>query len=136
MRGRLRRPDAEQPLLTPVRIYVRDAVAAIGEHHRHVPEHPPRIVHAATLPRPRQRIRQRGRQPGPIGQLDQQRHPSMRHQPLSVRGDFYRFQPSRRLHHPGVLLGRDCRRQEPAFSRPGRTFPSARSARYRRFEAR
>ena len=55
MGRRLRRPRAEQPLLTPIRVDVGHAIAAVSEHHRHVPQHPPRIVRRAPLPRPGQR---------------------------------------------------------------------------------
>ena len=103
---------------------------------RHIAEHPAGIVRGAARPRVRQRTRKGFRQAGTIGQLNQQHHPGMRHQTLAVRRHFYCSQTSRWLHQLGVLLGRDCRRQEPAFSRPGRTFPPPRSARYRRFQAR
>jgi len=123
VRRRLRRTSPEQPLLPLERGHAGHAVAAVDEHHRHVPDHPAGIVRRTPLPRVRQRDRQRVRQPRTVGQLDHQRHPRVRDQTLAVRRHFYRSQPSRWLHQLGVLLGRDCRRQKPAFSPPGRTFP-------------
>ena len=123
VRRGLRRPRAEQPLLTPIRVDVGHAIAAVGEHHRHIPQHPPGVVRRPTLPRPGQRLRQRRGQPDPVGQLDHQRHAGVRHQPLSVRRHFYRFETNRWLHQLGVLLGRGRDLQQSRFSRPGRTFP-------------
>jgi hypothetical protein len=119
----LRGSSAEQPLLTPVPIHVRDTSAAVSEHHRHVAQHPPGIVRGAPLPRPGQRSGQRAGQPNPVSQLDQQRRARVRHQPLAVRRDFYRSETSLWLHQLGVLLGRVSRLQQSRFSRPGRTFP-------------
>ena len=55
MRRGLRRARAEQPLLPLECGYVRDAVATVGEHHRHIDKHPARIMRRAPLPRVRQR---------------------------------------------------------------------------------
>ena len=95
---RLRRPGAEQALLPAVGIKVGHAIAAVGEHHRHVAQHPAGIVRRAPLARLGQRPRQRAGQPEVIRQLDQQRDARVRHQPLSVRRHFYRPETSRWLH--------------------------------------
>jgi hypothetical protein len=123
MRRRLRRARPEQAALTPVRVHVRDAITSVSKHHRHIPQHPAGIVRRTPLPRPRQRLRQRAGQPDPVGQLHKQRHPGVRHQPLTVRRHFYRSETSLWLHQLGVLLGRVSRLQQSRFSRPGRTFP-------------
>ena len=112
----------------PVRVDIGHTIAAVSEHHRHIPQHPARIMRRAALTRPSQRLRQRGGQPNPIGQLDQQRRAGVRHQPLTVRRHFYRSETSRRLHRLGVLPGRASSLQQSQFSRPGRTFPRRRQA--------
>jgi hypothetical protein len=106
MRRRLRRPLAEQALLATAGIHVRDAVAAVSEHHRDGPQYPARIVRRPALPRDPHRPQQRSGQPRPVGHLDQQHRPRVRHQPLAVRRDFYPFKPSRRPHQLGALPGR------------------------------
>ena len=67
----------------------------------------------ATLPRSGQCLRERGGQPDPIGQLDQQRHATCDTQPLTVCRHFWRSEMSRSLHQLRVLLGRDSRPQHP-----------------------
>jgi hypothetical protein len=52
-RRRVRRDRPEQRLLITHRPQVRQAVAAVGEHHRQIPDHPARIVPAASLAHPR-----------------------------------------------------------------------------------
>ena len=135
VRGRLRRLSAEQALLTPIGIHVAHAITTVGEHHRQIPDHPSRTVRRTPLPRRRQRPRQRAGQPYAIGQLDQQRHPSARDQPLSVRRHFYRFQASRSVHQLGVLLGRASRLSNPDSHGPGGRHPAPALHPYRRFEA-
>jgi hypothetical protein len=83
---------------------VAQAVAAVGQQHRQVPQHRtrPMAVPAAlgaTCP-----PAQRGGQPEPVGQLHQQRRPGMAGDPIAVAGD---VEPRRRLgslHPQGALL--------------------------------
>ena len=51
-RRRVRRDRPEQRLLIAHRAQVRQAVAAIGEHHRQIPDHPARVMPAAPLDAP------------------------------------------------------------------------------------
>jgi len=125
MRRGLRRPSAEQPLLPTVGIQIGHAVAAVGEHHRHINENPARIMRRAPLPRQRQRLRQPARQTNAVGQRNRQCSPGVGHHTLAVRRDFYRSQPSLWLHQPGVLLDRRSRPRKSRFTRSGRTFPHA-----------
>jgi hypothetical protein len=100
-RGRVRADRPEQRLLIAQRCEVRDALATIGEHHRQIANHPPRIVPRAAFLHPRQPQRQRPRQPHLVGQLRQQRRPRMRDQSLSVRPDLYREIAAIALHPQG-----------------------------------
>src|SRR5262249_13413164 len=114
------------PLLTTQPVQIADAITTVGQHHRDVAQHPPRIVRRAALPCPRKRLGQPIAQTDPIRQPRQQRHPRMRHQTLAVRRDFYRSDPELWLHQLGVLPDRESRPRKSRFSRPGRTFPATR----------
>jgi hypothetical protein len=84
---------------------ITQAVAAVGQQHRQVPQHRARVVPvprglATTRP-----PRKRPGQPQPIGQLTQQRRPGVPGDPIAVAGD---LEPHRRLgslHPQGALLG-------------------------------
>jgi hypothetical protein len=80
----------EQIGLIAHRTQIRQTIAAIGEHHRQIADHAPRIVPAIVLAQPRERVRQRRRQPNPISDPSQQAAAGMRDQARSVRRDFYR----------------------------------------------
>jgi hypothetical protein len=84
---------------------VAQAVAAIGQQHRKVPQHHTRSMAVpaalgATCPPGK-----RPGQPEPVGQLHQQRRPGMASDPIAIAGD---VEPRRRLgslHPQGALLG-------------------------------
>ena len=100
-RRRVRRDRPEQRLLITHRPQVRQAVAAVGEHHRQIPDDPARIVPAASLAHPRQRARELPRQPDPVSDLGQQRRARVRHQTVAVRAHGYRETAPIALHPQG-----------------------------------
>jgi hypothetical protein len=76
-----------QPLLIGQHLNVADRRRAVGDRHRHIDQHPARIVTSPALPQPPGRLRQRRGQPGPVGELGQQHRPGMRHHALAVGSD-------------------------------------------------
>jgi hypothetical protein len=73
-RRRDRGDVAKQRRLRAERHQVRHAASAVGQHHRQIAEHAPRIVRRAPLSRPGQRPPQRIGQPEPLrGQRQQRR---------------------------------------------------------------
>jgi hypothetical protein len=72
---------------------VGDAVAAVDQHHRHIPGHHPRIV-IALRPHPRRRPPQPADQPHVIDDLGRQCHPRPVLQPPPIVGD---VEPARRF---------------------------------------
>ena len=98
-RGRVRRDRPEQRVLLPDRAEIRDALAAVGQHHREIDDHPAGIMTTTPLLDPRQPARHSAREPELARDLPEQRGPRVRHQPRSVRGDFYRYGASV-THHP------------------------------------
>jgi hypothetical protein len=116
VRRGFRRARTEQALPPLIRRHVGHAVAAVGQHHRHVPEHSPRIVRRATLPRLSQRLRQPPAQPDPGGQLRQQRRAACDTNPSPSAETFDRSKTSRPVHQLGVLPGRRSRLQHSRFS--------------------
>ena len=86
-------------MLLADRSEVSDALAAVGEHHRQITDHPARIMTTTPLLEHRQSARQRTLEPDRVRDLGKQRAAGMRHQPRSVRRDFYRYPPSV-THHP------------------------------------
>src|SRR5687768_11298173 len=100
---RLRRPRAEQPLLTAVGIHVGHTITArrrASPPRRAAPaqDRAPSAAPAST-PTPATAPRSAP----PVGQLDQQRRARTRHEPLTLRRGFYRFEARRRPHLQGVL---------------------------------
>ncbi len=93
-RGRVRRDRAEQRLLLADRAEIGHALAAIGQHHRQVPDHPTRIMTTLPLLEHCQPHRQPRRQPQLVGHARAQRTTRMRHQARSVRRDIYGYQAS------------------------------------------
>ena len=87
---RVRRHLPEQRLLVAHRTEIRDALAAVSEHHRQIPNHPTRIMTTTALLEPPEPHRQRPREPQLVGHLNEQRGARPRHQSLSVRRDLYR----------------------------------------------
>ena len=83
--GRGRGHQAEQLRLITQDRQVGEAVAAIGQHHRQIPQH--RRVRMAA-PAARLVPAQRPGQPDPVGQLSQQRRPGMADHASAVGGDF------------------------------------------------
>ncbi len=100
-RGRVRRHRPEQRVLVTHRSEIGKAVSAVGEHHRQVADHAPGIVPGLALLQTRQTHRQRRGEPALVGDLRQQRAARMRHQPFSVRRDFYRDVAAIALHLQG-----------------------------------
>ena len=74
-RGRVRRHRSEQRVLITGRAQVRQALAAIGEHHREIADHPARVMTATPLLEPRQTHRERTREPDLVRDLPEQRGP-------------------------------------------------------------
>jgi len=71
MRRGLRPARAEQPLLAMVGINIGHAVAAIGEHPRQIPQHPPWILRRSALP-----VAANASDSQPGRTSNQQRHPA------------------------------------------------------------
>jgi hypothetical protein len=102
--GRGRGHRAEQPGLVPERGQVAQAVPTIGQHDRQVGQHL-----AGPVPNPTWLLAthpaiQRCWQPETIGQLNQQHHPSVPDEPLTIGGDFEPCQRLGSLHPQGALL--------------------------------
>jgi hypothetical protein len=89
-RGRVRADRPEQRRLVTHRAQITQRIAAVGQHHRQIPNHPTGIMAATPPAQGAEPKRQRMRQPGLVGYLRQQRTTGMRHQPLSVRRHLYR----------------------------------------------
>ena len=113
-RGRVRRDRPEQRLLIAHRAEIRHALAAVGEHHRQITDHPARVMTATALLDRGQPQRQRLRQPQLVGHPRQQRAARVRHQPRSVRRDFYGYRASI-THH---LQGEPPSSGSSTFSKP------------------
>ena len=86
-----RRQTLEQRRLPSQRRQIRHTPPTIGQHHRQVAKHPPRIMHRAALPRRVERLTQPRGQADPIRDQRQQRTPRPRRQPDAVRPHIYRF---------------------------------------------
>ncbi len=119
--GRVRGDCAVQIDLIAQRPQVRQAVAAVGEHHRQVAQDPPGIVGRGGLSGRRHRRAEVVCQPEPVGQLDEQRAAGVRHHCGGVRHDLYLLlaRPTRHLHE--ILLGGVDEASIPPFSPPSRT---------------
>jgi hypothetical protein len=100
-RGRVRRDRPEQRLPITHRAEIRDALAAVGEHHRQIADHAARVMPATALLDRGQPQRQRLREPEPVGHPSQQRTARVRHQTRSVRRDFYGYRASITHHLQG-----------------------------------
>jgi len=100
-RRRTRRDRPEQLRLIAQHAEIRDAITAVGEHHRQVGQHPAPIMSAGALACARQRRGELARDPQPMRQPGNQRGPRTRHQPIAVRSDFYRYNAAIGLHHLG-----------------------------------
>ena len=109
IRRRVRRHRPEQRLLLAHRPQVAQRVAAVGQHHRQIPDHAPRRVRRRALEQLPQRAIERARQPEPIGGLGDQPRAGVRHQTLSVRPDLYLHIAPTAPHPQGDLLNRDPR---------------------------
>jgi hypothetical protein len=71
-RGRVGSHRTEQIRLVPQHRKVRDRLPTIGEHHRQVDRDPARVMTGPPDPQRRERVTERGGQPGGIGQVGQQ----------------------------------------------------------------
>jgi hypothetical protein len=78
---------------------VRHALPAIGEHHRQITDHPPRVMTTTPLLDARQAQRERPRKPQLPRDLREQRGARVRDQTRSVRRDIYGYRASI-THHP------------------------------------
>jgi hypothetical protein len=67
-----RRHRAEQFGLVSHHGQIADRLATIGQHHRQIDQHPPRIVPRLTLPQRGHRTRELLRQAGHLGQIRKQ----------------------------------------------------------------
>ena len=95
---------------------VGKAVPTIGEHDRQVGHHLADPVPSPLwLPSAHPAV-QLGRQPKPVGQLNQQRRPSVPDQPVAISGDFEPCPRLGSLHRQGALLDWDCDLHTAAFS--------------------
>ncbi len=86
--------DATSPnndSLAGERHQVRHAPTTVGEHHRQIAEHTPRLMARATLPRVRKRVAQPAGQANTISDQRQPRRPAARGQTRAVRPDIYRL---------------------------------------------
>jgi hypothetical protein len=82
----------EQRRLVADRAQVGQAVAAVGEHHRQITDHPARVMTGAALAQPGQLLGQLLGQPRAVGHPSQQAAARMRDQTGSVRRHFYLHQ--------------------------------------------
>ena len=122
-RGRHRRHLPEQGWLASQRGQVRDAPTTVGEHHRQVAEHPPRLMPATPLAGARERIAQPTGQPDALGDQRQQRGARTRAQTAGVRPDIYGLDTPTSHHLQGEPPERgDCRREHRNPPRPGGRF--------------
>jgi len=106
-RGRVGGDRAEQRLLIAHRAQVREAVTTVGEHHREIPDHAPRIVPAPALRHAGQRTRELAGEADTVGGLGKQSRARVRHQARSVRRHIYRERASCTHHPQGDLQDRD-----------------------------
>src|SRR5450755_875667 len=90
-RRRVRRHRSEQHVLLSDRAEVRDALAAVDQHHRQIADHPARVM-TTTPPFDRsQPRRQRRGEPHLVSDLRDERAARVRDQTCSVRRDFYGY---------------------------------------------
>ena len=120
-RRRGRRDRTEQRRLIADHAQVGQAIAAIGEHHRQIANHAATVMAAGPQPRLAQRRRQRPRQTGLVGHSGQQRAARMRHQPRSVRRDFYGYLAPPCVTFKVILPSRSFRPRQPEQSLLRRT---------------
>src|SRR5271168_2933977 len=106
-RCRVRRHRPEQRVLLADHTEVRDALAAVDEHHREIAEHPARVMTATPLLDLGQLPRERSREPHLLSDLRHERRTRMRYQARSVRRDFYGYLASITHHLQGDLQARD-----------------------------
>jgi hypothetical protein len=100
-RRRVRRHLPEQRILLTDRTQIRDALAAVDQHHRQVPDHPARVMTTTPLLDPRKPPRQRAREPHHLSDVRDQRRAGVRHQTPSVRRHFYGYRASIAHHLQG-----------------------------------
>jgi len=103
MRGDL----AEQARLVAERAQVRQTVAAVGEHDRQVAQGAAGIVARAPLAHVANSLRQRLRQPDPVGEAAQQRRAGARGKESASASTCRLSATSERCTHMVILLGRE-----------------------------
>ena len=124
-------PPPRTALLLADRTEVSDALAAVGEHHREITDHPARVMATTPLLDRPQPDRQRPREPDRVGDLAQQRAPACETSPApSDVTSTVTHRPSRitRKVNPQA---RDSGLQQSQESLLCRTFPRPRSPRGR-----
>jgi hypothetical protein len=100
--GRRGGDRAEQRRLVAQHRQVAQAVAAVGEHYRQVPQH--RRVRVPVAPAVRLTPAKRGGQPDAVGQLAQQRRAGVPDHAVPVGGDVEAAGRVGSLHPQGALL--------------------------------
>ena len=76
-----------RPWLISQRLHIGNRHRPVGDHHRHIDQHPARVVTGPACPQPIGGLTQRGGQPDPVRQLRQQHRPGVRHHPCPVDRD-------------------------------------------------
>jgi hypothetical protein len=105
-RGRGGGHAAEQLGLVTQGGQVAEAVAAVGQQHRKIPQHPAGLVAMpAGLPLAGPPAK-RGGQPDPVGQLAKQRRPGVADHTVPIGGDLKDRTCAGSLHPQGALLER------------------------------
>jgi len=125
VRRRLRRARTDNRSCPRVGLRIGHAITAVSQHHRHVSQHPPRIMRRLTLPRRSRRFRQRPGEPAPVNSTSNSApacdtNPS----PSAVTSTV----PTRVI---GITCrvsspGRYCGSRKPAFFRPKDAKPTRR----------
>ena len=94
----------EQAWLVAQHRQIRDRLTAIGQHHRHVGQHPATIMTTTTLPGRRHRHRQRPAQPDRVSHISEQSRPDMIRHTRAATSDLQPRPPTITLHHGSALL--------------------------------
>ena len=126
-----RRNVAEQRRLGAEGDQIRYAAPAVGQHHRQIAEHPPRVMRRATLARLGQRPPQRVTQPQPLRRQPQHAVPARDDSPMpSALTSTFCMLERPITFKVRLLSGREGSRQ-PQLSLLRRTFQPAAASRSR-----
>ena len=121
----MRGDRAEEVLLVAQRREVREAVAAVCEHHAEVAHDLAGIVLGAALARLPELLREGVGQPELVGHRGEQRAARVRTEPLAVRRDLYLLEAAFALHLQGDPPEREFVGSTTTFSLLRRTFPAS-----------